>query len=152
MANHIVASDRLDRFNPQALKDTVWAYATAQVSHPMLFQKVAKAAIQRKEEINNSQGVANLLWAYSTMGIVDKKLFSSFMPTAAKLIDSYENQHLANVAWAYAVADVDASTLFNDQFINACVERKVALRRMHSLSSINGICGRQKRSHALVYY
>ena len=86
------------------------------------------------------------------MGIVDKKLFSSFMPTAAKLIDSYENQHLANVAWAYAVADVDAWTLFNDHFINACVERKVALRRKHSLSSINGICGRQKRSHALVYY
>ena len=70
------------------------------------------------------------------MGIVDKKLFSSFMPTAAKLIDSYENQHLANVAWAYAVANVDAPALFNDHFINKCIEKeggfeKKALRQLH---------------------
>jgi hypothetical protein len=38
------------------------------------------------------------------MGIVDKQLFWSFVSTAAKLIDSYNNQHLANIAWAYSVA------------------------------------------------
>jgi hypothetical protein len=124
MANHIVESGSLDKFDPQALKDTVWAYATAQVPHPKLFQKVAKAAIQRKEEFNNSQGVANLLWAYATMGIVDKQLFSSFVPTAANLIDICDNQGLANLAWAYAVADVDAPTLFNDHFINKCNKEK----------------------------
>jgi len=61
MANHIVESDNLDRFNEQHLSNTVWAYATVQVSHPKLFHKVANAAIQREEEFNNSQGVANLL-------------------------------------------------------------------------------------------
>jgi hypothetical protein len=80
--------------------------------------------MQRKEEFNNSQKVANLLWANATMGIVDKQLFSSFVPTAAKLIDSYTNQGLANNAWAYAVADVDAPTLFNNHFINKCVQKK----------------------------
>jgi hypothetical protein len=60
------------------------------------------------------------------MGIFDKQLFSSFCPTAAKLIDNYNNQNLANVAWAYAVADADddAQVLFNDHFINKCLEKK----------------------------
>jgi hypothetical protein len=124
IANHIVESDSLHKFDPQELKDIMWAYATAQVSHPKLFQKVAKAAMQREAEFNNSQHVANLLWAYTTMGITDKQLFSSFALTAAKLIDSYNNQDLANIAWAYAVADVDAPTLFNDDFIDKCVEKE----------------------------
>jgi len=58
------------------------------------------------------------------MGIIDKQLFLSFVPTAAKLIESYNNQHLANIAWAYAVADIDAPPPFNDRFINKCVEKK----------------------------
>jgi hypothetical protein len=124
VASHIVESDRLDKFKPRDLKDVVWAYATAQLSHPKLFREVARAAIQRKEEFNNSQHVANLLWAFATMGIIDKKLFLSFVPTAAKLINSCDNQHLINIAWAYAVADVDAPTLFNDVFVKKCVEKK----------------------------
>ena len=97
MANHIVGLDHLDKFIPQHLSNTVWAYATAQVSHAKLFREVAKTSIQRREEFN-SQDVANLLWAYATMGIVDKQLFSSFVPTATKLIGSYNNQELANIA------------------------------------------------------
>jgi len=124
VANHIVESKSLDRFKPQTVANTVWAYATAQVSHPKLFQKVADAAIQREREFSNSQHVANLLWANAAMGIVDKQLFLSFMPTAGKLIDSYTNQGLANIAWAYAVADVDAPTLFNAHFINKCVAKE----------------------------
>jgi hypothetical protein len=96
--NHTVESDNLDRFKPQALKDTVWAYATAQVSHPKLFHKVANASIKHRAEFNNTQHVANLLWAYATMGIINKQLFLSFVPTSAKLIDSYNNQGLANIA------------------------------------------------------
>eukprot|EP00984_Skeletonema_dohrnii_P019134 scaffold9083_cov74-Skeletonema_dohrnii-CCMP3373.AAC.2 len=124
MANHIVKTDNLDRFKPQELSNIVWAFATAQVSHPKLFQKVAEAAIQRKGGFSNSQAVANLLWAYATMGITDKQLFLSFVPAAAKLIDSYTNQGLANIAWAYAVGDVDAAPLFNDVFNNKCVEKE----------------------------
>jgi hypothetical protein len=33
--------DSLDRFDPQALKDTVWAFATTGINHPKLFDKVA---------------------------------------------------------------------------------------------------------------
>ncbi|KAL7449821.1 hypothetical protein ACHAWC_001838 [Mediolabrus comicus] len=124
VGNHIVQLDHLIKFKPQNLSNTVWAYATAQVSHPELFQEVAKAAILRKEHLN-SQAVANLLWSYATMGMVlDKPIFSSFVPIAVQLIDNYNNQGLANIAWAYTVVDVDAPTLFNDRFINKCLEKK----------------------------
>jgi hypothetical protein len=123
VANHIAGLDHLRGFISQNLSNIVWAYATAQVSHPKMFQQVAKAAIQRKRDFI-SQHVANILWSYATMGIYDKQLFSSFVPTAAKLIESYNNQELANIAWAYAVADVDTPTLFNDRFINKCLEKE----------------------------
>ncbi len=55
--------------------------------------------------------------------IVDEQLFSSFAPIAAKLIDNYNNQELANTVWAYAVADVDSPALFNDNFANKCLEK-----------------------------
>eukprot|EP00985_Skeletonema_marinoi_P019759 scaffold11437_cov176-Skeletonema_marinoi.AAC.2 len=58
------------------------------------------------------------------MGITDKQLFLAFVPTAANLIDSCNNQDLANIAWSYAVADVDAAPLFNVHFINKCVEKE----------------------------
>jgi hypothetical protein len=86
--------------------------------------------MQRKEDFN-SQGIANLLWAYATMGIIDKQLFSSFALTAAKLSDSFNNQDLANIAWAYAVADVSAPTLFNDQKSTSALRRKADLRMKH---------------------
>jgi hypothetical protein len=126
MATHIVQVDNLRDFRAQALSNIVWAYATAQVSRPKLFQQVAKAAIQRKGDFM-SQEVANLLWSYATMGIIDKQLFSSFLPIAAQLIDSYSNQGLANIAWAYVVADIDVPTLFNDRFIDNCLEEKDGL-------------------------
>ena len=82
-----------------------------------------------KEEVEeelNSQGVANLLWSYATMGIIVmmNHLFSLFLPTAANLMDNYNNQNLANIAWAYAVADVESLTFFNDRFININVEKR----------------------------
>eukprot|EP00986_Skeletonema_menzelii_P018532 scaffold26655_cov153-Skeletonema_menzelii.AAC.2 len=123
MADQFVALDNFHRFNPQALSNTVWAYATAQVPHSKLFEKVAEAAIQCKDKLT-SQHIANLLWAYATMGTTDKQLFSSFVPAAAKLIDTCSNQDLANIAWSCAVANVDTPTLFNDAFINECVEKK----------------------------
>jgi hypothetical protein len=52
--------------------------------------------------------------AYATKGIDGKHLFLLFAPQAAKVIASYNNQELANIAWAFAVVDVDAPTLFHN--------------------------------------
>eukprot|EP00984_Skeletonema_dohrnii_P013478 scaffold5585_cov94-Skeletonema_dohrnii-CCMP3373.AAC.5 len=62
------------------------------------------------------------------MGIAEKQLFLSFVSTAANLIESYNNQELANIAWAYAAANTDAPTLFNAHFIKKCVEKKNAFK------------------------
>ena len=48
----------------------------------------------------------------------------SFLPTATKSINAYNNQGLANIiSWAYVVADVDAPNLFNKDFVK-CIEEK----------------------------
>ena len=124
LADHIVALDKMDRFIPQNLSNTVWAYATAKESHPYLFQKLSDAAINRRNEFIEPQHIANFLWANATNGQVDKNLFLSLVPTVQANLGKCTEQHLTNIAWAYAVANVDATSVFNDDFTNACLQKE----------------------------
>jgi hypothetical protein len=124
----------LDRFKLQSISNTVWAYATAGVSHPTLFRKLAVAAIKRQHEFN-SQEIANFLWASATNG-QDQNLFSSLTPAVKANLDKYNEQGLANIAWAYAVANVAAPSIFDDNFISACLRKEDefingSLRQLH---------------------
>jgi len=123
VADHIISLDSLRSFNEQALSNTVWAFASTGVSSPQLFKKVAYEAIERQHNFT-SQGVANFLWAYATNGQVDKHLFSSLVPSVKTNLDQYNAQNLANVAWAYSVANVDAPSVFNEEFINTCLKKE----------------------------
>jgi len=123
LADHIVTLDNLNSFTEQALSNTAWAYATANESHPALFQKLSDAAIKRQNEFK-PQVLANFLWAYAINGQVDSKLFSSLVPTTKANLSKCNAQELANIAWAYSVANVDAASVFNDEFINACIEKE----------------------------
>ena len=123
VANHIISLDNLNDFKPQEFSNTVWAFATAKESHPALFQKLSDAAIKRQNEFTE-QGIANFLWAYATNGQIDRNLFSSLVPTVEAYLDKCNAQDLANIAWAYTVANVDAPAVFNDEFINACIEKE----------------------------
>jgi hypothetical protein len=80
---------------------------------------VALVAIARCNEFN-SQGIANLLWAYATVGIIDKHLFTSFAPAVKLVLSQCNSQNVANIAWAYAVANVNDPSLFNTDFIDVC--------------------------------
>ena len=102
-----------------------WAFATAGESHPQLFKKLADEAIKRQHEFK-PQEISNFLWAFATNGQVttDNHLFSSLVPSVKANLDEYTAQDLANIAWAYSVANVDAPSVFNDEFINACLEKK----------------------------
>jgi hypothetical protein len=119
VAKLIVSSRDLASFIPQNLSNIVWAYATAELSHPVLFSKVADSAIQRQSEFN-SQEITNLLWAFASNGDIERNLYTKVAPAASMLTSQYTCQGLTNIAWAYAVADVDAPTLFNDNFIEKC--------------------------------
>jgi len=46
-------------------------------------------------------------------------LFTSFAPAVKSVLGQCSSQALANVAWAYAVANVNDPLLFNTDFINA---------------------------------
>jgi len=123
IADRIISLDSLDEFWPQTLSNTVWAFATASESHPNLFKKLAEEAIKRQHDFK-PQELANFLWAHATNGQVDEHLFSSLVPSVLANLDKYNAQSLINVAWAYSVANVNASSVFNNDFINACLIRK----------------------------
>jgi hypothetical protein len=67
----------------------------------------------------NSQDIANLLWAYATVGSIDLHLFTSFAPAVKVVLGQCNSQALANIAWAYAVANVNDHSIFNSDLINA---------------------------------
>lgn len=123
VADHVASLDSLRSFEPQHLSNIVWAYATLNESHPKLFQKVAGAVIGKQDELN-SQSISNLAWAFATNGQLDENLLKTLAPTAAACVNKCNSQNLANLAWAYAVANVAAPSLFNDDFINALLEKQ----------------------------
>ena len=91
------------------------AFATAKITHPGLFDKMASAIIERKQELS-TQDIANTLWAYATLGLVKSPLFEVMASRVKELLGKYNSQGLANIAWAYAVANVNAPSLFDKQF------------------------------------
>jgi len=123
IADHIISLPSLDEFKPQALSNILWAFATASESHPHLFKKLAEEAIKRQAEFK-PQEISNFLWAYATNGQVNKHLFASLVPSVKANLDKYNAQNLANIAWAYSVANVDAPSVFNDEFLTACLKKE----------------------------
>jgi hypothetical protein len=97
---------------------------------------LAEVAISKSKGFN-LQNIDNLLWAYATVGKIDQHIFTFFTP-AIKLSLSQSNcQNVALVAWAYAVANVNAPSLFNADFVAALQAKENGI----SLSFISGSCG-----------
>jgi len=135
LADHIIELPNLNGFKSQALSNTVWAYSTAGESNLQLFNKLADEAIKRQHEFI-PQHISNFLWAHATNGKVDKHLFSSLVPSVKANLHEYSAQGLTNIAWAYSVANVDAPSVFNNEFIDACLKKECefildALRQLH---------------------
>ena len=115
-----VASHDLGSFKVEDLSNIVWSYATAKVSSPLLFDRIAGAIMGQEL---NSQDVSQILWAYATVGLVESPLFTTLAPRVIALLSQCHCQNLANIAWSYAVADVDVPEIFNERFITALVEK-----------------------------
>ena len=115
---------RWSEFDASSLANMAWAYATAREDRHPLFEGIVKAAIDRRGEFT-PQGVSMLLWSCSAVGHLDRDLFLSMEPTARLLLYQCDCQSLANIAWAYTVADLNAETLFgpDSPFINILVEK-----------------------------
>jgi len=131
VANHIVGLNNLRHFNEQDTSNTVWAFAKAGESHQLMFQRLADHIItlNKSGRFSEEQGFSNTVWAYATNGLIDyhlgmPSLFSSLEHIAKANLDEYTAQGLANVAWSYTVANVDAPSVFNNEFINACLRKE----------------------------
>ena len=168
VADRIVSrggDDLLDEYTPQSLSNLIWAYATAGVYHPGLFDTVARRVTSLVAAVRvdgddvdpapssadaiakngapmttttgrrrpgvvvgefNHQNIANLLWSYASIGRADGETFRAWIPVAslAVLDDGCDVRSMTSIAWAYAVADVSAPSLFGEDFAASCLGRQ----------------------------
>jgi len=124
VADEIVSRRELELFDSQSLSRVVWAFTIARVPNQIVFEKVADAAIMQKNAFC-AEGVANLLWAFSSSGLAQSQtlLFESMAPRVADLLYHCNNQHLASIAWSYAVANVDSPILFSSTFTEILLDK-----------------------------
>jgi hypothetical protein len=115
---------RWSEFDASSLANMAWAFATAREDRPLLFEGIVKAAIDRRGEFT-PQGVSMLLWSCSAAGHLDRDIFLSMETTARMLLHQCDCQSLANIAWAYTVADLNAEALFGPEspFVHLLVEK-----------------------------
>ena len=104
------ASKRVDEFNAQELGNTVrylvgrnaymstaqaWAYATASIAAPELFDAIAASAEGRVERFI-AQNLANTAWAFATASHRAPRLLDAVAREAARRADEFKPQELAN--------------------------------------------------------
>jgi hypothetical protein len=73
----------LNEFNAQDLSNTVWAFATAKIQAPQLFEAVA-AESRRKLTTFSVPALRNICWAFSEQGIDFKILVEGILRVTKK--------------------------------------------------------------------
>lgn len=86
----------------------MWAYARAEQSPTVLFDKCAKEVVRRNAvgEEFSPQVLTNLAWSFTTARIGDESLFKA---VAAQIdtrshLRAFKPQELANLVWAFAAS------------------------------------------------
>jgi hypothetical protein len=70
------AVKKIETFNAGELANTVWAFSTATVEAPLLFEAVAEEA-PKKILFMGPQALANTVWAFSNSGFESVTLFKA---------------------------------------------------------------------------
>ena len=112
----------LGALKPRGISNIVWAYATAQVSHPHPFHKVADEVVSRRLETFNPQHFANVVWAYATSHVSRPILFDGMADAVIERRHALNSQDIANIVWAYA-----SSGIVESSFLAGMVLRVVIL-------------------------
>ncbi|GAX83409.1 hypothetical protein CEUSTIGMA_g10834.t1 [Chlamydomonas eustigma] len=95
---------------PQALSNTVWAYAKTGNYIPAVFDSVS-AASQSVIYSFNSQDLANLAWAYGVTAHRDRPLFTSIVKVAPLLIPLMAPVELSQLTWSMATLNFTSERL-----------------------------------------
>eukprot|EP00930_Biecheleria_cincta_P028774 TRINITY_DN20056_c0_g1_i3.p1 TRINITY_DN20056_c0_g1~~TRINITY_DN20056_c0_g1_i3.p1 ORF type:complete len:917 (+),score=146.43 TRINITY_DN20056_c0_g1_i3:83-2833(+) len=101
-------------FDRQSVSNLVWAYATLDVCHEELFSVFAAYTVESGLWREFSpQMASNMLWAYGKVNVAHMRLFDTFAEFISINIDSFDNQNIANTAWAYATTQLPSEGVFN---------------------------------------
>ena len=129
VGSHIALLNNLDAFKPQALSNTVWAYATAGIFHPDLFHKVGDHIVAL-DHLNDfkPQHLSNIVWGYATAGVLylsHPELFDKLGDHIVSFdnLDDFNEQNILNLVWGLNEADVHNPPLY-DKLAVAAIERK----------------------------
>jgi len=84
-----------------------------------LFAALARASEGRMCNFN-SQGLANMAWAFASVGKAGEPFFAALARASEGRMCNFNPQDLANMAWAFAVFDYYSGSLFGTSFADCC--------------------------------
>ena len=93
------SEDVADKFNPQQLSNTAYAFVKAKQPAPALLDAIAAEAAPRVRDFN-AQDLANTALAYATARHAAPALLDAIAAEAAPRVRDFKAQELANTAWA----------------------------------------------------
>jgi len=96
------ARPQLDEFTSQALGNTAWAFATAGVTSPDLFEALAAEALERLDDLN-PQNLANAAWAFACAGSVSRPRLAATRDRVLAVMDTFDGIQLSQLYqfWVY---------------------------------------------------
>ena len=128
------SEDVADKFNPQELSNTAYAFVKAKQPAPALLDAIAAEAAPRVRDFN-AQNLANTAWAYATAQHAAPGLLDAIAAEAAPRVRDFNAQGLA---WAYAAADHSSCEVIfgRPAFVAHCEATQAAflpehLRQLH---------------------
>jgi hypothetical protein len=133
----IPATEDIEKFNPQELANSLWAFATLSIEPPPQFLNAWVQKATKDIEKFNSQDLANSLWAFATLGIKPPPQFlNAWVQKATKDIEKFKPQELANSLWAFASLGIKPPP----QFLNAWVQKATKdIEKFHSQDLANSL-------------
>jgi len=121
------AVDVKAELNAQEISNVLWAFATVNKSHAVLFEAMGDqvVAFEHLGDFKHPQDFSNTLWAYAKAGVNHPKLFQKVANyiVESKSLDRFIPQDFSNTIWAYATAGVRHPSLF-EKVANHIVESK----------------------------
>ena len=104
---------RLKVFTPQALANTLWAFATLRWYPARLLPSITEAIGGTVAKMT-AQEVSNCLWSYARFAYHPGRVMAMFLSVMERRVDEFEGQGCTNSLWALAVLKATHSGAFVD--------------------------------------
>eukprot|EP00928_Gymnodinium_smaydae_P027416 TRINITY_DN21211_c0_g1_i2.p1 TRINITY_DN21211_c0_g1~~TRINITY_DN21211_c0_g1_i2.p1 ORF type:complete len:511 (-),score=131.76 TRINITY_DN21211_c0_g1_i2:477-2009(-) len=92
---------RAREYDPQALSNMVWAYATLSVNDAPLLAAVSGESLVKIPQFA-SQNLSNTVWAFAKLSVQDYRLLHGIARASISKLSNFLPQEISNTAWAIA--------------------------------------------------